>query len=85
MRPCHSFLNKTNEALSTEHKSDLWGLAAESSNWLSFGARGPRLEGGMVMLELASCFKVVYSISDPEAKRLQGSEGKSMALEYTHP
>lgn len=39
----------------------------------------------MVTLGLASCFKAVYSVSDPEAKRLQGSEVKSMAVEHTPP
>ena len=69
----------------TELKSDLWGLAAEGSNQLPSGARRALLKAGMVTLGLASCFKAVYSISDPEAKRLQGSEVKSMAVEHTPP
>lgn len=80
----HSFL-RTGPIWHCRAQSDLWGLAAESSNWLPFGARRPLLKGGGVTLGSTSCLSLFTQSQTPGTKWLQGSEVKSMAVEHTPP
>lgn len=58
-----------------ELKSDLWALPAERGNGLPVGARRYLLKGGVLTLGSASCFKAVYSVSDPRSQRPAGFRG----------